>query len=163
MNLKAEVENLRASLRESEHIQTELDRRVFYLKTLYDVSKDIFASVESETILRNFLLMAMGNFGVTEGLILLINSDTKSADHIVPVGLQDTDIESLKQEIGQFLLQNNPSESFGIETALRKQNFIPQSLDFVLPFTVEPGCPGSGAARYPGQQSDHRLKKCQIL
>jgi class 3 adenylate cyclase len=142
MNLKAEVENLRASLRESEHIQTELDRRVFYLKTLYDVSKDIFASVESETILRNFLLMAMGNFGVTEGLILLINSDTKSADHIVPVGLQDTDIESLKQEIRQFSLQNNPSESFGIETALRKQNFIPQSLDFVLPFTVEPGCPG---------------------
>jgi hypothetical protein len=54
MDFKAEVEILRASLKESEHIQTELDRRVFYLKTLYDVSKDIFASVESETILRNW-------------------------------------------------------------------------------------------------------------
>jgi len=142
MDLNAKVENLQASVKESEHIQTELDRRGFYLKTLYDVGKDIFASVESETILRNFLLMAMGNFGVSEGLILVINSDTKRADHIVPVGLQNTDIESLKQDIRQFLLQNNPSESFVIETALQKQNFIPQSLDFVLPFTIEPGCPG---------------------
>ncbi|MGD9149788.1 MAG: hypothetical protein PVG40_05830, partial [Desulfobacterales bacterium] len=60
-----ELKKLRSALKQSEDVQNELDRRVFYLKTLYDVSKDIFSSVESEAILRNFLLMAMGNFGVT--------------------------------------------------------------------------------------------------
>ncbi|MGD8991047.1 MAG: hypothetical protein PVI00_06275, partial [Desulfobacterales bacterium] len=62
-----EIEKLRASLKEAEHVQAELDRRVFHLKTLYDVSKDIYGSVETETILRNFLLMTMGNFGVMQG------------------------------------------------------------------------------------------------
>jgi class 3 adenylate cyclase len=60
----------------------------------------------------------------------------------VAFGLQDNDVESLKQGIRQFLLQMNPSESFEIETALRKLNFIPLSLDFVLPFTVERGYAG---------------------
>ena len=142
MDPKAEIEDLRASLRKSEHIQTELDRRVFYLKTLYDVSKDIFASVESKTILRNFLLMAMGNFGVSEGLIVLLNSDTQRADHIVSVGLQDTEMDSLKPEIQKFLLQNYASDSSEIQTALQLQNFMPEKLNLVLPFTIEKGYPG---------------------
>jgi hypothetical protein len=97
MDLETEVEKLRDSLKKSEQVQTELDRRVFYLKTLYDVSKDIFSSVDSATILRNFLLMAMGNFGVTEGFILLTNSNSKKVEDIVPVGLQDSDEVSLIQ------------------------------------------------------------------
>ena len=68
MGLEKELEQLRTSLQQAERIQTELDRRVYYLKTLYDVSKDIFGSVEYETILKNFLLMTMGNFGLAEGL-----------------------------------------------------------------------------------------------
>jgi hypothetical protein len=66
-----EIEKLRACLKESEDVQSELDRRIFHLKTLYDVSKDIYGSVKTETILRNFLLMTMGNFGVMEGFIIL--------------------------------------------------------------------------------------------
>jgi hypothetical protein len=57
-DLDAELSRLRASLKQSERIQGELDRRVFHLKTLYDVSKNFFSSVEPETILRNGLLMA---------------------------------------------------------------------------------------------------------
>jgi hypothetical protein len=60
-------------LKKAEGVQAELDRRVFHLKTLYDVSKDIYGSVETETILRNFLLMTMGNFGVIEGFLMLID------------------------------------------------------------------------------------------
>jgi class 3 adenylate cyclase len=142
MDLKTQVENLKASLKESEHIQTELDRRIFYLKTLYDVSKDIFASVDSETILRNFLLMAMGNFGVSEGLILLINSHNEKLEHMVTVGLEDVDVDAFKKGIAQLMGQKNPAASSGIETALRKQRLIPQALDFVLPFSVETSYPG---------------------
>ena len=58
-------------------VQAELDLRVFNLKTLNDVSKDIYGSVESETIIRNFLLMTMGNFGVMQGFILLHEKTSK--------------------------------------------------------------------------------------
>ena len=64
-----EIYELRCQLEQSESVQLELDRRIFNLKTLYDVSKDIFSSVDSEVILRNFLLMVMGNFGVAEGAL----------------------------------------------------------------------------------------------
>ena len=96
MNLRTEINSLREELKQSEHVQGELDRRIFYLKTLYDVSKDIFSTVETETILRSFLLMAMGNFGATEGLILLINSPSKEIQHMVAVGLaDDTDLQTM--------------------------------------------------------------------
>ena len=54
MSNPEEIESLRASLKKAEGVQAELDRRVFHLKTLYDVSKDIYGSVKTETILRNF-------------------------------------------------------------------------------------------------------------
>ncbi|MEJ2198896.1 MAG: hypothetical protein P8X54_10070, partial [Desulfuromonadales bacterium] len=87
IDYQAEVKRLQEALQQAEHVQTELDRRVFYLKTLYDVSKDIFSSVESEKILRSFLLMAMGNFGVIQGFILGINSPDSVIRHFVEVGL----------------------------------------------------------------------------
>jgi len=71
MNPQAEIKQLKESLKQAESVQAELDRRVFNLKTLYDVSKDITGTVESETIIRNFLLMTMGNFGVMDGFVLL--------------------------------------------------------------------------------------------
>jgi len=75
MDIEKELEQLRNSLQQAERIQTELDRRVYYMKTLYDVSKDIFGSIEYESILKNFLLMTMGNFGLTEGFILTVPVD----------------------------------------------------------------------------------------
>lgn len=95
MDLRAEVEHLRGALKRAENVQTELDRRVFSLKTLYDVSKDIFSSVESETILRNFLLMTMGNFGVVGGFVLTADGEAREIDHLVHVGLKEGGVEFL--------------------------------------------------------------------
>jgi len=49
MNPQEEIRQLRESLKRAESVQAELDLRVFNLKTLYDVSKDIYGSVEAET------------------------------------------------------------------------------------------------------------------
>ena len=89
MDLQKELEALRSSLLQAERIQTELDRRVYYLKTLYDVSKDIFSSVEYELILKNFLLMTMGNFGVAEGFILTVDVPSIEVNGFASVGFQD--------------------------------------------------------------------------
>ena len=48
-----EIARLKESLKQAEKVQTELDLRVFNLKTLYDVSNDIYGSVESDKILRD--------------------------------------------------------------------------------------------------------------
>jgi ribosomal protein L9 len=101
----AELKRLQNALQQSAHVQTELDRRVFYLKTLYDVSKDIFGSVESEKILRRFLLMAMGNFGVSKGFILTLDSPSQAIQHFVAVGLEQEDETHLKTGIQQLTEQ----------------------------------------------------------
>ena len=66
------------------------------MKTLYDVSKDIFGSVEYETILKNFLLMTMGNFGLAEGFILTVDFSSKEINGFVSIGFQENDISLLK-------------------------------------------------------------------
>ncbi|MCK5487797.1 MAG: hypothetical protein KAI86_16375, partial [Desulfobacterales bacterium] len=55
----------------------ELELRTYYLGTLFDISKDLFGTLDTESILQNFLLMTMGNFGVVEGFILIINLRSK--------------------------------------------------------------------------------------
>jgi class 3 adenylate cyclase len=111
MDLETQVENLKKELHQSAHVQNELDRRVFYLKTLYDVSKDIFSSVESETILRSFLLMAMGNFGVSQAFILVVDAASREIAHFVEVGLEKDEAAGLKDNIDRLILQGAFSES----------------------------------------------------
>ena len=134
---QAEVKRLRDELQQAEHVQTELDRRVFYLKTLYDVSKDIFSSVESEKILRSFLLMAMGNFGVTQGFILGINSPDRGIRHFVEVGLEEDQVAGLKSGI-ELLLKQDVFSRFPVnEMDFSRQDFLPKSMAFIQGFTVE--------------------------
>jgi len=141
MDHQSELKRLRKALQQSEHIQNELDRRVFYLKTLYDVSKDIFGSVKSEKILRSFLLMAMGNFGVREGFILTLNSPPQAIQHFVAVGLEQEDVDHLKTGI-QHLLEEEVFSKFPVnEMDFSRQNFLPKSLAYIQSFTVEKDCP----------------------
>ena len=105
MDPQTQIEDLKKELQQSADVQNELDRRVFYLKTLYDVSKDIFSSVESETILRSFLLMAMGNFGVSQGFILVVDTVSRKMAHFVEVGLEEDEAASLKDDIERLIVQ----------------------------------------------------------
>ncbi len=55
-------------------VKAALDKRVYYLRTLYDISKELFGKVDFDIILKNFLLMTMGNFGVFQCVILTCNT-----------------------------------------------------------------------------------------
>ncbi len=120
MDLQSQIEHLKKELNESAHVQNELDRRVFYLKTLYDVSKDIFSSVESDTILRNFLLMAMGNFGVSLGFILVVDASSQKIAHFAERGLEENDATNLKADIDRLISEGRFSESVPDADILRK-------------------------------------------
>jgi len=133
MDLQKEIEQLRKSLQRAENIQIELDRRVFSLKTLYDVSKDIFSSVETETILRNFLLMTMGNFGVMGGFVLTGDGESKEIGHFVHVGLKEEEVEFLQKSGKQLLLDKK------IQGPVVNHEDLPvKGIGCFLPFTLEP-------------------------
>jgi len=142
MDIQKEIEVLRSALHKAENIQMELDRRVFSLKTLYDVSKDIFSSVESETILRNFLMMTMGNFGVMGGFILTMDVDSKQIDQFVSVGLQDSEEDSLRNSGRELLLDENLPESVQDSAVLIQAKSLPPGVKCALPFTLESDCVG---------------------
>ena len=162
MDLRTEVKRLREELKQSEHLQSELDRRVFYLKTLYDVSKDIFSSVETETILRSFLLMGMGSFGATEGAILLINSLSKKIQYLVTVGLADKDVAGIKKGIAQRIGQGMLLQPGARAEKILQADFLSTPLAFARDFGVESewtGIFGLGAKLIgePYNQNDREL------
>ncbi len=162
MDLRTEVKRLREELKQSEHLQSELDRRIFDLKTLYDVSKDIFSSVETETILRSFLLMAMGSFGATEGAILLINSLSKEIQYLVTVGLADKDVAGIKKGIAQGIGQGMLLQPAARAEKILQADFLSTPLAFARDFGVESewtGIFGLGAKLIgePYNQNDREL------
>ncbi len=82
----------------------ELELRAYYLGTLFDVSKDLFGTLDTGSILQNFLLMTMGNFGVIEGFILIINLDSKETVHFVSNGFHSIDPEQLENSARESLV-----------------------------------------------------------
>jgi len=123
------------SLAQAERTEMELDRRIFYLKTLYDVSKDIFSSVDYEPILKTFLLMTMGNFGVVEGFILTMNRSSKKIEHFLSMGFKKTDETSIKTG-SKKILRSDAHEEARLDGARLKtiDSSIPDTVDLAIPF-----------------------------
>jgi class 3 adenylate cyclase len=142
MDLQKQIELLRTSLQQAENIQTELDRRVYYLKTLYDISKDIFSSVEYEPILKNFLLMTMGNFGVAEGFILTVDIPSRKINGFVSVGFQADDISLLRTGGSEILFSANLVKSMQNEVDLKSHGLLPPAMMCAFSFNVDTDCTG---------------------
>ena len=141
-NLEEDIGRLKASLKQTERVQSELDRRAFDLRTLYDVSKDIFTTVEIEPILKNFLLMTTGTFGVLEGFILLINTESEEVSQFSSVGVQEGDISLIKIGGMQLLLQGSLQGPIINGEGLKKSGSLPESMIWAMPFKVESDCLG---------------------
>jgi len=137
LNDKTNTDELLQLLEQSESVQLELDRRIFNLKTLYDVSKDIFSSVDSAAILRNFLLMVMGNFGVAEGMVTLFCGEPLEAEQATAVGIQQEDEAMLQDHLQQILSINRPQLNTiqSLDAAILQPGCDP--LDIVFPFAVD--------------------------
>ena len=142
MDLEKELDKLRNSLQQAERIQTELDRRVYYMKTLYDVSKDIFGSVEYEPILKNFLLMTMGNFGVAEGFILTVDIPSREINGFVSLGFEGEDISLLRTGGSEILFSDDLVKSMQSEADLKTCGLLPSAMICAFTFVVDSDCSG---------------------
>jgi len=137
LNAVKEDSALGACLLNAEAMQDNLDMRSFQLKTLNDLSKELFASVDTETIIRKFLLATMGNFGVLKGFVLLVPLDSKKGDHFVSVGFEETDVTPLRHGCKQCALHGSPHKKTGDETQWACKHAISHGMELVLPFLVE--------------------------
>jgi class 3 adenylate cyclase len=137
MNTPSDIKKLQDSLQQAEEIRSELDRRIFHLKTLYDVSKDVYSSVETEVILKNFLLMTMGNFGVASGFVLLTDVDSTEIEWIIQVGILDNDSSSFPEVCRQILKQRGLYQSIAEIKAFSRSDTFLSPIVLALPFVLD--------------------------
>src|SRR5262249_8378950 len=92
------------SARDTEHSQRELERRVFYLKTLYDVGQEIGALRDAQRIIQHMLLMIIGTFGIRRGMIILTDAQQRRIAAVTQRGMASTAVDSIAQamESGHF-------------------------------------------------------------
>ena len=57
--------------------RVELDRRIFYLKSLSDLNAELSPIVDLDGLLRTFLLTVMGPLGVRQGFVLVFERETQ--------------------------------------------------------------------------------------
>jgi class 3 adenylate cyclase len=137
MNPKEEIQWLKAALEASEAVQVKLDRHVFHLKTLYDVSRDIYGSIESEKIIRNFLLMAMGNFGSKRGFVALSLQQAKKIDRFESLGYLQAEKTAVTQTIEKIISKQKQKKGIEHTSSLRKQGLIPPKANYFSVFFIE--------------------------
>lgn len=109
---------------EAKHPQDELEKRIFYLKTLYDLSQEIGYLRETQEIIENLLLMIMGTFGTSRGFILLRDKAQKKIDAFTQRGFSPESFNLLVQK-----LASGEDEKEDILSSLNLKVWVPLDID----------------------------------
>ena len=125
-----------------ENVQTELDRQIFHLQTLYDVSRELLGVVEIEAVLKRFLLMTLGNFGVIEGFILTHDTHSNDEPRLVAVGIQDKARLPLAEGAVRYLSSERHGNTILSDEMIQQLEFLPPDMACILVFSVDEECCG---------------------
>ncbi len=82
----------------------DLDRKVFYLRTLLEASTELSGIVQPQKILDTFLLMTMGPLGITSGMAGLVNVRMGSG-HLTGRGMGEDDLKMVRDNISAICLR----------------------------------------------------------
>ena len=125
-----------------ENMQAELDRQIFHLQTLYDVSRELLGVVEIEAVLKRFLLMTLGNFGVIEGFILTHDTRSKDEPRFVAAGLKDKERAPLVAGAIRYLSSAPHGNTLLTDEMIAQLAFLPPDMACVFIFSVDEACCG---------------------
>src|SRR5712692_4840664 len=83
--------------REEERSQWELEKRIFHLKTLYDVSQVTSSLRDLQGVIQDLVMMVMGTFGALRGIILLADMQKNRLEAVASRGLDKSSQDLLPQ------------------------------------------------------------------
>jgi len=123
-------------------VREELDRRLFHLKTLYDMSRELFGMLEVKAVLRKFLFITTGNFGVLEGFLLLAETPSEEITDFVSLGFAEEE-ELLLVEAGKKMLHRIGAQGVVVEpVGVEEYGPVFRRISMVMPLTVDDRCRG---------------------
>ena len=96
---EVKLKSLKNPLGKAQHSQKELERRVFHLKTLYDVTREIGFLLDTQEIVKNLLMMVIGTFGVFRGFIVIVDTTKGTIEAVTERDIDKTSMEMLFQAI----------------------------------------------------------------
>jgi class 3 adenylate cyclase len=113
-------------LQDAARAQAELEKRIYHLKTLYDLSREIGFLRDADEIIRNLLMMVLGTFGAERGLIVLRDAATNRIQSLAHRGIDNATDAALA------LAHHHVAQPL-------------ESMDFriCVPFDIEPTLKGS--------------------
>ena len=101
--------SLQDALAEVTRTQQELDKRVFHLNTLYETAHELSGLNQPRKMMETFLLSAMGIFGITEGLVILINTRTFEG-HLFHRGFSKEEVAACERNLSRIARHYLPPE-----------------------------------------------------
>jgi class 3 adenylate cyclase len=75
-----ENKTLKGKIKKLENELQQLDLQYFYFKTLYDASQEITPLKNTKGIMKAFLMIILGTFGIFNGFIILVDKKSKKID-----------------------------------------------------------------------------------
>jgi class 3 adenylate cyclase len=91
------IQTLKQRLKRATRARRELERRMFQLKTLYDLSREIGFVIDTQPILQNLVMMVVGTFGAECGLIVLIDTERRRIEAMHHLGVDPDRLQELSQ------------------------------------------------------------------
>jgi class 3 adenylate cyclase len=166
------LDSLRRRLRAAARSRNELERRMFHLKTLYELSRDIGPLIDIDQILKNLLMMGIGTLGAVRGVITLVDTATGALQALSQMGLDEAARTRLAGEAGAL----KDRTAFGGIRRLRKagrrrSTTQPRLLDVLsslelriwIPFEVEGSLAGGIALGEKLSGDDYRPEDDELL
>ncbi len=136
MNASSNNSPLDACITRADAAQDQLDMCSFQLKTLNDLSKELFESVDVDTILKNFLFNTTGNFGVIKGFVFVMGPSPSMDEHFAAIGFDVADQGLLRSSSKQRIMTGKDQHS--VVSLKNKEPNLKGSfgLEQIFPFAV---------------------------
>jgi len=108
---------LQQAIERASRATADLDRRVFHLKTLHDTACELYGLNQPRKIMETFLLTAMGLFGVTRGLAVLMNARTREG-HLAQRGLSVPEVAACERNLARIAAHFLPEDRLPLHAEL---------------------------------------------
>ena len=126
----------------NEAAESELSKRMFHLKTLCEVSHVLLEQGNIDSILRNFLLMTLGSFGVMEGFAFISEDKALIPKKLVAVGIDEETQTLIEKGCQKLLAAYDYTPSMERVDEKQRVALFPGSIAYVSVFNIAYACNG---------------------